>query len=114
MAGTGGTNNNNDLPPNNLSTGHYGLSNPLQRYRVRSVGPTSEGQPLERIVSGMTAAQQRKLMNACALGSAVCAGLVATVVAAASAALAASIMRGGTRKAKKSNRKRRATRSRKH
>lgn len=82
-----------------------------------SIGPMEQGQPLAMIAEQMTPSQREKLTEACALGTSVCAAVLAAAVAAAAAALAAAWAvdmagGGGTRKAKKSNRKRRATRSR--
>jgi hypothetical protein len=110
MAGTGETNNY----INENSSDGTGNEKRLRPYHYRSLGPHNPGHPIGDLYRSLSPAQRTKIESACALGAAVCAGLVATIVAAAAAALAASMMRGGTRKAKKSKRKARATRARKH
>ena len=109
MSGTGGTNNNN----NEHSSGGTGHEQGLWSYH-RSLGPHNPGHPIGDLYRSLPRAQRTKIESACALGSTVCAAIAAAALAAAGAALATSMMRGGTRKAKKSKRKARATRSRKH
>lgn len=113
MSGTGGTNNNNEFKYNpdldrSIVVGHK----------------MHPGTVLGKVLEDMPRRQGEKIMRACRLGANVCsaiadaAGRAALAAALAALAGAAAVIitdmarGGGTRKAKKSNRKRRATRSR--